>query len=73
MGEHSEPKLVCRRNALAFLGYAAVFGLVASPAILTVSQAEAQTSHDARHAHDAARRYGEVWYGAASGSAIRAR
>ena len=44
MGERSEPKQVCRRNALAFLGYAAVFGLVASPAILTVSQAEAQTT-----------------------------
>ena len=43
MSEHSEPKQVCRRNALAFLGYAAVFGLVASPTILTVSQAEAQT------------------------------
>ena len=44
MSERSEPKQVCRRNALAFLGYAAVFGLVASPAILTVSQAEAQTT-----------------------------
>ena len=44
MGEHSEPKQVCRRNALAFLGYAAVFALVASPAILAVSQAEAQTT-----------------------------
>ena len=40
MGERSEPKQVCRRNALAFLGYAAVFGLVASPAILTASQAK---------------------------------
>ena len=44
MSERSEPKQVCRRNALAFFGYAAVFGLVASPAILTVSQAEAQTT-----------------------------
>ena len=44
MSECSEPKQVCRRNALAFLGYAAVFGLVASPAILGVSQAEAQTA-----------------------------
>ena len=44
MSERSEPKLVCRRNALTFLGYAAVFGLVASPAILAVSEAEAQTT-----------------------------
>ena len=44
MGEHSEPKRVCRRNALAFLGCAAAFGFVASSAILTASQAEAQTS-----------------------------
>ena len=44
MSERSEPKQVCRRNALAFLGYAAVFALVASPAILAVSQAEAQTT-----------------------------
>jgi hypothetical protein len=42
--ENSEPKQVCRRSALAFLGYAAVFGLVASPAILAVSEAEAQTT-----------------------------
>ena len=44
MSERSEPKQVSRRNALAFFGYAAVFGLVATPAILTVSQAEAQTT-----------------------------
>ena len=44
MSERSEPKLVCRRNALAFLGHAAVFGLVASPAILAMSEAEAQTT-----------------------------
>ena len=44
MSERSEPKQVSRRNALAFLGYAAAFGLVASSAILTVSQAEAQTT-----------------------------
>ena len=40
--ENSEPKQVCRRNALAFLGYAAVFALTASPAMLAVSPAEAQ-------------------------------
>ena len=44
MIDRSEPKQVCRRRALSFLGYAAVFGLVASPAILSVSQAEAQTT-----------------------------
>ena len=42
--ENSEPKQVCRRNALAFLGYAAVFALTASPAMLAVSPAEAQTA-----------------------------
>jgi hypothetical protein len=43
MGERSESKRVCRRGALALFGYAAVFGLVASPAILMVSDAGAQT------------------------------
>ena len=44
MSERSEPKQVCRRNALTFLGYAAVFGVVASSAVLTASEAEAQTT-----------------------------
>ena len=44
MDERSEPKRVSRRSALALFGYAAAFGLVASPVILTVSPAEAQTS-----------------------------
>ena len=44
MGERSEEKRVCRRSALALFGYAAAFGLVASPAILMVSPAGAQTS-----------------------------
>src|SRR5436853_7239702 len=44
MGERSEPKRVSRRKALALFGYAAAFGVVASPAILMVSRAEAQTS-----------------------------
>ena len=43
MGEPSELKRVCRRSALALFGYAAVFGIVASPAILMVSDAGAQT------------------------------
>ena len=42
--ENSEPKQVSRRNALAFLGYAAVFALTASPAVLAVAPAEAQTT-----------------------------
>jgi hypothetical protein len=43
MGERSEPKRVCRRSALTLFGYAAAFGLVASPAILIMSDAGAQT------------------------------
>jgi hypothetical protein len=42
MGERSEPKRVCRRDVL--FGCAAAFGLVASPAMLAVSPAEAQTT-----------------------------
>ncbi|WP_144441203.1 hypothetical protein [Bradyrhizobium sp. CCGE-LA001] len=44
MGERSELKQVCRRNALGFLGSATVFGLFASSAGLTALQAEAQTA-----------------------------
>jgi hypothetical protein len=44
MNEGSEPKRICRRSALAFLGYAAAFGVVASSAVLRVSPAEAQTA-----------------------------
>ena len=44
MNEGSEPKRICRRSALAFLGYAAAFGVVASSAILTASEAEAQAT-----------------------------
>jgi hypothetical protein len=44
MGERSEPKRVCRRDVLAFIGYSTAFALVASPVILTMSQAEAQTA-----------------------------
>src|SRR4051795_6661738 len=44
MGERSEQKRVSRRKALALFGCAAAFGVVASPAILMVSPAEAQTS-----------------------------
>ena len=44
MSERSEPKQFCRRSALTFLGCAAVFGLVASSALLTVTEAEAQAT-----------------------------
>jgi hypothetical protein len=44
MSKRSEPKQVCRRSALAFLGCAGVFGLVASSALLTVTEAEAQAT-----------------------------
>jgi hypothetical protein len=37
-------KQVCRRSVLAFLGCAAVFGVVASSAVLTASEAEAQAT-----------------------------
>ena len=44
MSERLEPKQICRRSALAFLGCAAVSGLIASSALLTVTEAEAQTT-----------------------------
>ena len=43
MGERLETRRVCRRSALGLLGYAAAFGLLASPIILMVSDASAQT------------------------------
>jgi hypothetical protein len=43
MGKRSESKRLCRRGALALFGYAAVFGLLASPAALMMSDAGAQT------------------------------
>jgi hypothetical protein len=43
MGKGLEAKRVSRRSVLTLFGYAAAFGLVASPAILTVSDASAQT------------------------------
>ena len=44
MYQGSEAKQVCRRSVLAFLGCAAAFGVVASSAILTASEAEAQAT-----------------------------
>jgi hypothetical protein len=43
MAEHLETKQVCRRGVLALFGYAVVLGLIASPAILMMSEADAQT------------------------------
>ena len=42
--DQSKAKPVCRRSVLAFLGYAAAFGVVASSAVLTASEAEAQAT-----------------------------
>jgi hypothetical protein len=44
MDELSKPKWHCRRSVLALLGYTAALGIVASPAVVMVSHAEAQTS-----------------------------
>jgi hypothetical protein len=44
MDQDSNAKQVCRRSALAFLGCAAAFGVVASSAILTASEVEAQAT-----------------------------
>jgi len=50
MGERSELKAMCRRDALALFGYAAALGLVASPAILMVVRCWSPDQHRARHA-----------------------
>ena len=42
MGERLQSTPVSRRSVLAIFGYAAAFGLVASPALLMVSDASAQ-------------------------------
>jgi len=38
------PKTISRRKALSLMGLAAAFGLAAAPAVLTASEAEAQTA-----------------------------
>ena len=59
----SKAKQVCRRSVLAFLGNAAAFGVVASSAVMTASEAEARAHYYAdHHANDATNRYGEVWH-----------
>ena len=42
--DQSKAKPVCRRSVLAFLGYSAAFGVVASSPVLTASEAEAQAT-----------------------------
>jgi len=37
-------EMISRRNALSLMGLAAAFGLAAAPTVLTVSDAEAQTT-----------------------------
>ena len=44
MDQGSKAKQVCRRSVLAILGYTAAFGVVASSAVLTASEAEAQAA-----------------------------
>ena len=44
MSDRSEPKQFNRRSVLAFLGCAATLALVTSPAVLAVTEAEAQTT-----------------------------
>jgi hypothetical protein len=44
MDQGSKAKQVGRRSVLAFLGYAAALGVVASSAVLTASEAEAQVT-----------------------------
>ena len=44
MEQGSKAKQVCRRSVLAFLGHTAAFGVVASSAVLTTSEAEAQAT-----------------------------
>ena len=39
-----KPETISRRKALSLMGLAAAFGLAAAPTILTVSDAEAQTT-----------------------------
>jgi hypothetical protein len=59
-------EIISRRKALSLMGLAAAFGLAAAPAVLTVSDAEAQTlgmerrqeRREGRHERREARRVG---------------
>jgi hypothetical protein len=44
MSEIVKPEIISRRKALSLMGLAAAFGLAATPTVLTVSDAEAQTA-----------------------------
>jgi hypothetical protein len=51
MSQTIRTEVISRRKAFSLLGLAAMFGLAASPAVLTVSDAEAQTvGMERRHA-----------------------
>ena len=57
MSEKIKPEMISRRRALSLLGIAAALGLAVPPAVLTVSDAEAQTAGmQRRAARRAARR-----------------
>ena len=57
MSEQSKSEMISRRRALSLLGIAAALGLAVPPAVLTVSDAEAQTAGmQRRAARRAARR-----------------
>ncbi len=43
MSAVTKPEMISRRKALSLMGLAAAFGAAAAPAVLTVSDAEAQT------------------------------
>jgi hypothetical protein len=57
MSEQIQSEMISRRRALSLLGIAAALGLAVPPAVLTVSDAEAQTAGmQRRAARRAARR-----------------
>jgi hypothetical protein len=44
MSAITKSEMISRRKSLSLMGWAAAFGLAAAPAVLTVSDAEAQTT-----------------------------
>ena len=57
MSEKIKPEMISRRRALSLLGLVAALGLAVPPAVLTLSDAEAQTAGmQRRAARRAARR-----------------
>jgi len=57
MSEQSKSEMISRRRALSLLGIAAALGLAVPPAVLTVSDAEAQTAGMQRRAARRAARH----------------